>query len=342
MDLLPSLECLGPLTHGRAPSLALDLMLGTRLIARGYANHTLKSRAQQLAEQHAAAWRARIDDPAAAAAAPLPRLREALAELVEAERLGQPHAALALALRRAVEATPPADFLGFDALRGPPPDVRVGAGWRLWARALLHAYTAQRAGVAWHPAVGVADVLGWLPRLRAHYWAPPPSPAASDGAAPAAPVSTLAEATRLAEQSYALTHVLLVLRDFAAPRVGAPLRALLAPERDAMLAALPALRAALGDAALDVTAELVDALKALGVADDAHPAVADASAFVRGARRADGSWGDGGLAYHTTIAALWALRDGEARWRWRGGGGDEARWGAEVGVAALGEVGQIS
>ena len=53
MDLLPSLECLGPLTHGRAPSLALDLMLGTRLIARGYANHTLKSRAQQLAEQHA-------------------------------------------------------------------------------------------------------------------------------------------------------------------------------------------------------------------------------------------------------------------------------------------------
>ena len=75
--------------------------------------------------------------------------------------------------------------------------------------------------------------------------------------------------------------------------------------------------------------------------DDAHPAVADASAFVRGARRADGSWGDGGLAYHTTIAALWALRDGEARWRWRGGGGDEARWGAEVGVAALGEV-QIS
>ena len=215
MDLLPSLECLGPLTHGRAPSLALDLMLGTRLIARGYANHTLKSRAQQLAEQHAAEWRARIDDPAAAAAAPLPRLREALAELVEAERLGQPHAALALALRRAVEATPPADFLGFDALRGPPPDVRVGAGWRLWARALLHAYTAQRAGVVWHPAVGVADVLGWLPRLRAHYWAPPPSPAASDGAAPAAPVSTLAEATRLAEQSYALTHVLLVRRKVA-------------------------------------------------------------------------------------------------------------------------------
>ena len=168
MDLLPSLECLGPLTHGRAPSLALDLMLGTRLIARGYANHTLKSRAQQLAEQHAAEWRARIDDPAAAAAAPLPRLREALAELVEAERLGQPHAALALALRRAVEATPPADFLGFDALRGPPPDVRVGAGWRLWARALLHAYTAQRAGVAWHPAVGVADVLGWLPRRLGH------------------------------------------------------------------------------------------------------------------------------------------------------------------------------
>ena len=60
MDLLPSLECLGPLTHGRAPSLALDLMLGTRLIARGYANHTLKSRAHQLAERHAAAWRARI------------------------------------------------------------------------------------------------------------------------------------------------------------------------------------------------------------------------------------------------------------------------------------------
>ena len=31
---------------------------------------------------------------------------------------------------------------------------------------------------------------------------------------------------------------------------------------------------------------------------------------MRRGQRADGTWGDGGLAYHTTITAMWALRDG--------------------------------
>ena len=39
---------------------------------------------------------------------------------------------------------------------------------------------------------------------------------------------------------------------------------------------------------------------------------------MRRGQRADGTWGDGDLAYHTTIAAMWALRDGTSPLSLRG------------------------
>ena len=42
------------------PELALDLMLGVRLVARGYSNQTLKLRAQAMAEGFATEWQRAI------------------------------------------------------------------------------------------------------------------------------------------------------------------------------------------------------------------------------------------------------------------------------------------
>ena len=67
-------------------------------------------------------------------------------------------------------------------------------------------------------------------------------------------------------------------------------------------------------------------------------------------QHADGSWGHGALAYHTTIAAVWGLRDGATplallgarRGRGRGGRGEAAdvlSQLVEQGVWALGAQG---
>ena len=315
-------DALPRLAAGRMPGLALDMMLGTRLAARGYANHSLKARLMRLAEGFAAEWRSLT--PAALEEGSAAAVRDRIAELAEAERLGQTHPALAHAVRHAASHHMAPAVLGFDALRGPAPDSRTSAGWRAFAKALVHAYAAQRAGVRLEPPTSVGHVLRWLPRMRADYVLPRSPPiAAADGTAalatstaatePSTSVGALlGDVLRLAEQAYAVAHVLLVLRDFEAPRLHSRLLPLLEPELRFVLSAMPRLQATLGEAAVDVVSELLDGAKALGQteASDATGAVRDAAAFVRRGQRADGTWGDGDLAYHTTIAAMWALRDG--------------------------------
>ena len=57
---------------------------------------------------------------------------------------------------------------------------------------------------------------------------------------------------------------------------------------------------------------------------------------MRRGQRADGTWGDGDLAYHTTIAAMWALRDGTSPLSLRGRRqGDLASQMVDDGVWAL-------
>ena len=219
-DIASGLHAVERLAEGRMPALALDLMLGTRLTARGYANQSLKAHASRLANAFAAEWRrstpAKLDSSTSLAG-----VRERMAELAEAERLGQPHPALAHALRRWAAAHPAAALLGFDALHGPPPDGHSATGWRLYATALVRCYAAQRAGVLLVPAVNVGDVLRWLPAMRAHY-VNVPIGAPRGSAARAGAGDTLAELLRLGEQCYAVTHVLLVLRDFFAMRPSRP------------------------------------------------------------------------------------------------------------------------
>ena len=281
------------------PELALDLMLGTRLVARGYANQTLKLRAQAMAEGFATEWQRATPVPSGEPS--VAEVRERLAELSEAERLGQPHPALAVAVRRAAVSMPSATLLGMDPRAGPPRHGPTNALWRAWAKALVRAYAAARAGVILEPGARVAALLHWLPALRAHYALP------ADGA----PLG--ADDLTLVEQCYAIAHALLVLRDFEAPRLDRSLVPLLDSERAHLLRALPRLRAALGSGAADVSGEILDALKALGVSSrDAR--VAEASSWLRAEQNADGSWGAGSLAYHSTITALWGLRDAGAGW----------------------------
>ena len=152
------------------PELALDLMIGVRLVARGYSNQTLKLRARAMAEGFATEWQRATPVPSGQHS--VAEVRERLAELTEAERLGQPHPALAVAVRRAAASMPSATLLGMDPRAGPPRHGPTNALWRAWAKALVRAYAAARAGVMLEPDARVAALLHWLPALRAHYASP--------------------------------------------------------------------------------------------------------------------------------------------------------------------------
>jgi len=166
----------------------------------------------------------------------------------------------------------------------------------LWQHALILGFVCERLSFACGGTY--FDVLKWLPVLK-HY-----EPLLHQ------PAQAGTNQWRVyGAQLSALTHVVYTLSDYDQLRLSPGLL----PEEFAFL------RSALAVATRvlqlpEAIGEVADCLKTFGLSEATDASLAEAAAFQLQWQNADGSWGLPqermlGTAYHTTLVAMWGLRD---------------------------------
>jgi hypothetical protein len=269
--------------------LGTGLLYSLRSLARSSADAQLRSWARGLGRQAFRTW----EQACLQAADPQDSdwVGDAVRGYAAGTGLGLRRDAMRPYLRRAARRFDATTLIGFDARLGPPPAHQPGA-FRIWCVGLTSAWCGERFGVPLGARYGA--VLRWLPAMRDyhHAWSGAPG--------------------RFEEVAYAVTHVVYTLNDYG--------ECLLDPRwlPDEYLFLRAALPVAIANGDADLAAELLDTLRAFGVAD-ADPLVRSAYRFLIDTQNADGSWGRfGARTFYTGFHATWAAVDGLRDYRWTG------------------------
>jgi hypothetical protein len=293
-----------------------DLLNCFHFVSHTSADPTLRRTARRMGEERARRWRR--DHPHLPEDADADDILDFVHGTYAADRLGSPAPELKEQVRRAAARFTAHDFLSFDPRTEPPPeDVPdacecglwnrrgrkrcAGCGRRLemltryavWYYALMRTYTGERYGVTL--GARYRDVLRWIRAMR-----PYPENKGDDD-------------FDFYDAVYAVTHVVYTLNDYSVYRLSP--RWL--PREFAFLKSC--MREALKSEDAEMTGELLDSLRAFGLADT-HALVRRGVDYLLSCQNEDGSWGDAGdtrvyARYHTTWTAVDGLRD----YAWRGG-----------------------
>jgi hypothetical protein len=198
-----------------------------------------------------------------------------------ADHLGVPDPQLKAELLQAAGKFNAEDYLGFDALHGPP---RLDDPQRydVWSGALIKSYVGDAYGVTL--GAHYRDVVKWLPSLRSY-----------NGH----------DDKMEFDIFYAITHVIYTLNHYNERRIANSLL----PDEIAFLRRK--LKAAIAEEDPEMVGEALDCLKAAGFERDAQ--VEAGVKFLIATQHADGAWAeddDGGYtAYHSAWTGLDGLRD---------------------------------
>lgn len=216
-------------------------------------------------------------------------------------------------IRRAANRFTVADFLGFDPRHEPPPDdipkecsycgaynargdhkcltcgrpLSMKSPYDVWRDALIITYKGDRFGVTLGTHYG--DVFKWASSMRPYE------------------VKAGGDWSDFAARVYAVTHLVFTANDYGSYRLP---RSRLSEEYHFLKQAY---LVALGAKDVDMLGEIIDSLKAFGLAGD-DPSIRSGIEFLLSQQNADGGWGrpdesDVYYRYHTTWNAVAALND---------------------------------
>jgi hypothetical protein len=262
-----------------------DLLFAFVNVATSNGNRQLAALARRMGHERAIEWRrehGQIPQDADAST-----ISDFIYGSYSASRLGVADRAFDRALLAQAARFSPADYLGFDPAREPPPDNFPGySRHALFMDAMISTYFGEQFGT---PLEGrYSDVLQWLPQMQ-----PYPPHRYGDWS--------------YYDAIYAVTHVVYTFNHYNLSRISP---ACLPAEFEYLQSNLPA---AIQDRDPETLGEYVDSLRAFGM-DYSDARLREATEYLLSAQNQDGSWGDPTdkdvyNRYHTTWTSQGAIQE---------------------------------
>lgn len=276
---------------------ARDYMLGMKLVAQSSHNHQIVTSASKVGKDMTERW-SKAHASTDPAMLDKDELRLLTGDIFNGKRYGVESVEPLLAKVKAVLSTKKfSDFFTFQPIVSAPKDTqdpvsgRVVSRWEEWQNALIFAYVLKELGISTLEGNGLTlylAVLKWLPDLK--------------------PYTHVMDTGHFIPNLSAVLQLVYTLSDYEFLTLD---KDLLADEYGLLQQSLPV--AIDYFQSVEAVGELVDCLKTFGDRESS-PNIQRGLTYLLAEQNANGAWGGEqekalGIEHHTTIVALWGLRE---------------------------------